>query len=166
MDAEHIKELFASFGPVNVRRMFSGAGIFVDGMMMALVVRDVIYLKADAETIPAFEQEGLSPFSYATRDGTRQLTSYWRMPDRLYDDPDELAVWARQSLAVARRKAERTKPKKAVTRKGASRTVAKRKTVKRKADRPRAVSPKAVRRKSVRPLAASRSKRPRGRSRT
>jgi DNA transformation protein len=107
MDAETIHELFREFGPVSVRRMFGGQGIFVDGMMIALVARDVIYLKADAETVPAFEQEGLVPFSYATKNGEHTLTSYWRMPDRLYDDTEELARWARAAHAVAQRKAAR-----------------------------------------------------------
>src|ERR1041384_4101059 len=103
MDALSIRELFAEFGPVDVRRMFGGVGVFVEGRMIALVSRSVIYLKADAETIPDFEREGLAPFSYATRTGERKLTSYWRMPERLYDDTEELAVWARLSLSVAHR---------------------------------------------------------------
>ena len=59
VDAEAIGELFREFGPVSVRRMFGGAGIFVDGLMIGLVSDGVIYLKADGETIPAFEREGL-----------------------------------------------------------------------------------------------------------
>jgi DNA transformation protein len=73
--------------------------------MIALVSRGVIFLKADTETIPGFEQEGQAPFSYATRNGEHKLTSYWRMPDRLYDDAEELARWARDSHSVALRKA-------------------------------------------------------------
>ncbi len=111
MDAEAIQELFAEFGPVSVRRMFGGAGVFVDGRMIGLVSRDVVYLKADAETIPAFEQEGLAPFSYATKNGEHKLTSYWRMPDRLYDDPEELARWARAAHGAALRVAAKPKKK-------------------------------------------------------
>jgi len=105
VDAASLQELFADFGPVSVRRMFGGAGVFADGLMIALVSQGVIYLKADAQTIPAFEQEGQGPFTYATKLGERMLTSYWRMPDRLYDDIDELARWGRDALAVARRAA-------------------------------------------------------------
>jgi DNA transformation protein and related proteins len=105
MDAEGLRELFRDFGPVSVRRMFGGQGVFVDGLMIALIAREVIYLKADAATIPAFEQEGLAPFSYATRNGEHTLTSYWRMPDRLYDDTEELARWARAAQAAALRRA-------------------------------------------------------------
>jgi len=109
MEAETVKELFAEFGPITVRRMFGGAGIFVDGLMIGLVSRDGIYLKADVETIPVFEQEGLAPFSYATKNGEHKLTSYWRMPDRLYDDPEELARWARAAHGAAQRKAGRSR---------------------------------------------------------
>ena len=101
MDAESVRELFREFGPVAVRRMFGGQGLFVDGLMIALIAADVIYLKADAEAIPAFEREGLGPFSYATKDGQHTLGSYWRMPDRLYEDPEELARWARAAHAAA-----------------------------------------------------------------
>jgi DNA transformation protein and related proteins len=103
VDAEAIRELFAVFGPVTVRRMFGGAGIYAGGTMFALVARGVIYLKADELNTPAFEREQLEPFTYETKDGRRGVMSYRRMPDRLYDDPDELAAWARDALAAAER---------------------------------------------------------------
>jgi DNA transformation protein and related proteins len=105
MDADYLYELFALFGPVTVRRMFGGAGLFADGVMFGLVARDIIYLKADAHTVPDFEREGLTPFSYAAKGEKRISLSYWRLPDRLYDDPDELAHWARQAVLAAQRAA-------------------------------------------------------------
>jgi DNA transformation protein len=108
MDADRIVELFAAFGPVVPRRMFSGFGVFADGTMFALVARDTLYLKADQQTAAAFEAEGQGPFTYAAKGakgGKRSIMSYWRAPDRLYDDPDELAAWARDALAVAHRAA-------------------------------------------------------------
>ena len=103
MSPDDIQELFSVFGPVSVRRMFGGAGIYADGTMFALVARGVIYLKADEVNTPAFERENLAPFTYETKDGKRGVMSYRRMPDRLYDDPEELATWAREALAAARR---------------------------------------------------------------
>ena len=110
-DPEHIVEMFAAFGRVSVRRMFSGAGVFSDGLMIALISRDVVYLKADEQTVPAFEAEGLAPFSYQRNGVARTINSFWRMPERLYDDPDELAQWARQARDAAlriRARAERS----------------------------------------------------------
>jgi len=111
MDAETIIELFAEFGPVSVRRMFGGAGIYADGMMFALAADGVIYLKADGVNTLAFEREQLGPFSYETKDGKRGVLSYRRMPERLYDDPEELADWARAALAAARRSGAKAKAK-------------------------------------------------------
>ena len=113
-DPDHIKELFSEFGPVAVRRMFSGAGIFADGLMIAIAVDGTIFLKADEQSIPQFEREGLEPFSYRTRNGTRSIKSLWRMPERLYDDPGELCGWARQAMAAARRATARKKKSKPV----------------------------------------------------
>jgi len=108
MDPDFIRDLFASFRPVTVRRMFSGAGIFCDGMMIGLVVRDVIYLKADATNIADFEREGSAPFTYTRGKSkgrpTQHALPYWRLPERLYDDPDALADWARRAFAAAERK--------------------------------------------------------------
>jgi DNA transformation protein len=102
---DHIAELFAAFGPVDVRRMFSGAGVFADGLMLALAARGVIYLKADEQTFPAFDRERCGPFTYRRNSGTRAIASFRRMPERLYDDPDELAQWAGRALEAARRSA-------------------------------------------------------------
>ena len=113
MTADDIQELFSTFGVVAVRRMFGGAGIYADGTMFGLVADGVIYLKADELNAPAFEREHLPPFTYETRDGKRGVMSYRRMPERLYDDPDELVTWARDALAAAQRSGVRAVKKRA-----------------------------------------------------
>ena len=111
---EFLKDLLGGLGPITVRRMFGGAGIFCDGVMFALVLDDTLYFKADDSNRCAFEAEGSAPFSYATKNGRNTIMSYWRCPDRLFDDPDEMAAWARQALAAARRSAS-SKPGRART---------------------------------------------------
>ena len=106
MDFDHLRDLFVGFGPVTVRRMFGGAGVYANRTMFALVADDVIYFKTDDRTRGAFEEEGLAPFSYSAGGERRVLISYWRMPDRLYDDPEELARWASAALAAAERSAQ------------------------------------------------------------
>jgi DNA transformation protein len=118
IDAEAIAELFSAFGPVDVRRMFGAGGIYSEGVFFALIDEGVIYLKADDETSPRFVAEGCKRFSYTTRLRTVE-TNLWRMPERLYDDPDELAEWARQACAVAIR-ARTKKPRRTAAKKKAS----------------------------------------------
>lgn len=119
MDPDFIHDLFAPFGPVTIRRMFSGAGIFRDGLMFGLIVREVIYLKADGTSAGDFEREDCGPFTYirgkASGRPKEHALPFWRLPERLYDDPDELAEWARKAFAVAERKKmapgkQRTRP--------------------------------------------------------
>ena len=109
LDPDYVVELFSVFGRVSVKRMFGGAGIFADGLMIGLVSGGIIYLKTDAGGAMPFEQEGCGPFSYETKTGERKVMAYWRLPERLYDDPDELAVWARAALTVAQ--AGKARPK-------------------------------------------------------
>ncbi len=117
---EDICDLFAAFGAVTVRRLFGGAGLYAGDTMFALVHDGIIYLKVDAQTAAAFERENLDPFSYTTRNGKRGVMSFRRMPDRLYDEPDELARWARDALAAAQRSgsARRSGKKRTVVGKG------------------------------------------------
>lgn len=105
MDRDDLIDLFASFGPVTIKRLFSGFGISVDVVTFAIAVRGVLYLKADDASVPRFEAEGCAPFQYEMKGKVRALGSYWQAPERLYDDPETLAEWARASLAVAQRTA-------------------------------------------------------------
>jgi DNA transformation protein and related proteins len=136
MDRDFLIELFAGFGPVTIRRMFSGFGISADGTNFALALRGGLYLRADEATIPRFEAEGSKPFSYQTRAKTVTVASYWTLPERLYDDPDEMTDWARASLAAAQRAALRKRPrakkavKKVVGRKATKRKPAPKKSAK------------------------------------
>src|ERR1700748_2370457 len=105
MDREFLTDLFSDFGPVTIRPMFSGFGISADGVNFALALRAGLYFRADEETIPQFKAEGSSPFQYQTRDKTVTVGSYWQLPARLFDDPEELQEWAKAGLAAAQRAA-------------------------------------------------------------
>ena len=135
MDRDFLIELFAGFGPVTIRRMFSGFGISADGTNFALALRGGLYLRADEQTIARFEAEGSKPFSYQTRAKTVTVASYWTLPERLYDDPEEMTDWAKASLAAAQRAAQRkrSKAKKAGKKKVAAKKVAPKKTAKKTA---------------------------------
>ena len=124
MDRDFLIDLFSHFGPVTIRRMFSGFGISADGINFALALRSGLYLRADEQTIARFEAEGSKPFQYQTKAKTVTVGSYWHLPERLYDDPEELTDWAKAALAAAQRAALRKRPK---GRKAAKKAVAEKK---------------------------------------
>ncbi|HWK96033.1 MAG TPA: TfoX/Sxy family protein [Pseudolabrys sp.] len=102
MDEDFLHDLFAEFGAIEIKRMFSGRGIYARGVIFGIISRDgAIHFKTDERTRAAFEQENTKPLTFTKKSGQRMVTSYWRLPERLYDDPAELADWAREAVRVA-----------------------------------------------------------------
>ena len=132
MDRDFLIDLFADFGPVTIRKMFSGFGISADGTNFALALRAGLYFRADEQTIPRFETEGSKPFQYQTRAKTVTVNSYWQLPARLFDDSEELAEWARSALAAAQRAALLKRPKARITKTVAKKTAVKKPVAKKK----------------------------------
>jgi DNA transformation protein len=133
MDRDFLIDLFSDFGPVTIRPMFSGFGISADGINFALALRAGLFFRADEATIPQFEAEGSKPFQYQTRAKAVTVNSYWQLPARLFDDPEELTVWARAALAAAQRAALKKRPKaRKAAKKKPVRSVARKKSTSRK----------------------------------
>ena len=98
---EFVQDQLASFGPVAIRRIFGGAGIYAGDVMFALIADDTLYLKTDETTAPAFEAEGMAAFTYTAKGRKPISMSYWEIPPRLLEEPDELAEWARAAHLIA-----------------------------------------------------------------
>lgn len=109
---DFVQELLEGLGPVRIRRMFGGAGVFADDVMFGLIDADVLYLKTDEALRAELAAQGSESWVYRGRpDRVMEETSYWRLPETALDDPDEAAAWARKALAVAYAKAAEKKPK-------------------------------------------------------
>jgi len=112
--AEFLREQLAPLGHVAMRRMFGKTGVFCDGVMFGMVTENTLYFRVDDRNRETFkEAEASPPLNYRKKGETIDL-SFWRVPERLFDEPDELMTWARAALAAARRvaaKRERTAPR-------------------------------------------------------
>jgi DNA transformation protein and related proteins len=100
-----LQEQLEPLGGITFRRMFSGAGVYCDGVIFALILRDALHFKVDDGNRAAYQAEGMEPFSYETQGKIRQVGAYWRVPERLFDEPDEMVEWARAALTAGRRAA-------------------------------------------------------------
>jgi DNA transformation protein and related proteins len=101
--AEFLREQLAPIGHITTRRMFGKTGVFCDGLMLGMVADNMLYLRVDDGNRDAFkEAEVTPPLTYRKRSSTIDL-SFWRAPERLFDQPDELVSWARIALQAARR---------------------------------------------------------------
>jgi|SRR5690606_14232196 len=114
---EFVKELFGGLGPVQIKRMFGGAGGYADGVMFLLLADDAIYLKADDALKAELRAEGCGPFVWEPQSGPRAGEKldlgYWRLPYSALDDPDEAVIWGWKALTIAKAKAALKKSEKA-----------------------------------------------------
>jgi DNA transformation protein len=94
-------ELLTPLGPVSARRMFGGVGLFINGMMFALIAREELFFKVGDANRAAFEAAGEAPFSYETKNGSHTIGSYWRCPPDLLDDAETFRDWARAAIEAA-----------------------------------------------------------------
>ncbi len=117
--AEFLREQLAPLGRVTLRHMFGKTGVFCDGVMLGMVTENTLYFRVDDHNRVTFkEAASFPPLNYGKKGSTIDL-SFWRVPERLFDEPDEFVTWARAALAAARRvaaKRERTTPKRKSTR--------------------------------------------------
>src|SRR5262245_53226206 len=109
----YLEELFAPIGRIGFKRAFGLDALIADGAMFGIVIDERIHLRTDAETRPLYEAEGGRPFAFKKLStGEDIVTSYVSMPDRLYDDPDELAVWAKRAYEAAQKSPSATQRRK------------------------------------------------------
>jgi DNA transformation protein len=120
--AEFLREQLAPLGRVTMRRMFGKTGVFCDGLMFGMVTENTLYLRVDNGNRTAFkEAEAYPPLNYKKQGSTIDL-SFWRAPERLFDEPDELVAWSQLALEAAARvaaKRERSGPRRKSMQKGA-----------------------------------------------
>jgi DNA transformation protein len=107
MRQEDIEEVFAALGPVSVRRMFGGKGVFHKGLMVGVELAGELLLKTDRITAPAFEAAGARRWTYRRKTGQVVPMSYWTVPADAFDDPDLMAHWVRLALEASLRAREK-----------------------------------------------------------
>ncbi len=97
-----LEQLGRSVRDIRARNMFGGVGIYCDGFFFALIDEDTLYFKVDESNRPDYEARGMGPFQPYGEDG--ETMGYYRVPDDLLEDAEELGQWAEKAIAVARRK--------------------------------------------------------------
>jgi DNA transformation protein len=95
MDNADIEDLFEGLGPVSIRRMFGGKGIYHQGLIIAIELGDELMLKADAVSAPEFAAAGGRQWSYEGKAGKPVLMPYWSIPEDAFEDRDLMAQWTR-----------------------------------------------------------------------
>ena len=108
MEQSEIREMFASLGPVTIKPMFGGKGVYCQGVIIAVEFHGDILLKADASSAAAFEAAGAIRWAYKGKTGRDVTMPYWSVPAEAFDDPDIMALWVKRAYEAGLRSAKVT----------------------------------------------------------
>jgi DNA transformation protein len=107
---DYLRELLAGAGPVDLRPMFGGHGLYLAGTIVGIVLDETLYLKVDDGTRAHFEAAGCAPCVYDMK-GRALTMSYWSVPAEAMDSPQAMRPWAELAHAAALRKKASRKPR-------------------------------------------------------
>jgi len=103
----YMLDMFQEFGQVEAKAMFGGHGIYRGGIIFAIIVDGVLYIKADDKSRALFEENKLHKFSYIKK-GKKYFMPYYAAPEEAIDDKDELYYWAGKGYEAALRSQKTT----------------------------------------------------------
>jgi len=103
MKKSEIEDMFSVLGPVTIKPMFGGKGIYHKGNIIAVEFQGDILLKADTTTAPAFEAAGATQWAYDGRNGKPVNMPYWSIPAEAFDDSGIMARWVKLAYEAASR---------------------------------------------------------------
>lgn len=98
--ADYCCELLASLGDIQAKRMFMGWGLSVDGLTVAVIAWDKLYLKANAETLQHFVAAGCRVFEHTANGKTRSM-QYYTAPEAALESRAAMQPWAAWALQAA-----------------------------------------------------------------
>ena len=102
--AAYVVDLLQTIGPCYAKGMFGGFGIFLEGLMFALVADNVLYLKVDDDNRADFLELGLQAFSYE-KQGKSMNLSYFQAPEEAMESGDVMQLWGSSAYSAAMRAA-------------------------------------------------------------
>lgn len=100
---DYLRDQLAPLGVFRSRRMFGGWGLYLDELFVAIVINEVLYLKADALNQDFYQAAGSCVFSYPKKDGSSASLNFYEVPADILEDRDLLQTWVKQGKAASLR---------------------------------------------------------------
>ena len=102
MDEDYLKDLFEPIGPITIKRMFGGQGIYGPHGIFAIVAFDKLFVKGDEQSAPTYEAAGMERWGYESpKTGKISMMPYWQVPDDALEDAEAMTPWARLAAETA-----------------------------------------------------------------
>jgi DNA transformation protein len=104
----YIVEQLAAVPALSTRRMFGGIGLYSSDWFFALIDDDVLFFKVDDANREDYVSRGMPAF---TPFPGQSSLGYFQVPAEVIEEAEELTRWARRSIEVAQRAAQKKQRK-------------------------------------------------------
>lgn len=113
-----IHDLLSDLPGMSYKAMFGGYGIYKEGLIVACIMDDELYLKVDDGNRKEFEERDSHPFVYVSPKGKQMPMGYWSVPPEVLENREELQAWTLASYEVSKRASANKTKKKASPKRG------------------------------------------------
>ncbi len=94
-----IKDQLSDFADVEMKKMFGGIGIFLEGIMFGMITaKEEFMMRVGEENQRDYEAKGSKPFHHEKKG---KGMPYWEVPIDVLEDRSELKAWATKSYEIA-----------------------------------------------------------------
>lgn len=97
-----LEEALVDVPGLSARPMFGAYGMYKDGIFFAIIEDDELFFKVNDETVQAYIERNSRQFSYPMKNGEISKMNYWKVPDEILEDREEVVTWIETSVQVAR----------------------------------------------------------------
>ena len=95
-----VYDVFGESEAITYRAMMGGYTLYKDGKVFAIVDDEKLYFKGSKDTESWYLEHGAKKFWYM-KEGKIQYMNYFLMPNEIFENREEFALWFEIALSVA-----------------------------------------------------------------
>jgi DNA transformation protein len=102
---EFVLDQLSALPDLRAKAMFGAHGIYSGEHFFGILDEGRLFFKTDTKTQEDYTSRGMGPFTYEMK-GKVMSMAYHEVPPEVLEQPQELVMWARKAIALAKAKAE------------------------------------------------------------
>jgi len=98
-----VEDILGHIDGITSKAMFSGHGIYLDGIIVGIIAEGELYLKADKELMAKYKKEGLYPFTYTGNKDKVYEMAYMSVPLETLEDREKIQERIYESFEISKK---------------------------------------------------------------
>ncbi len=98
---KYVKELLLPLGELSEGVFFGGFSFKSGSKQFAMIMGNTLYFCVNDQTRKKYQSLHMVPFSYSTKKGIVNVNKYFSVPEELFENEEDLIIWAKEAIQVA-----------------------------------------------------------------